>query len=124
MTDLDVLKIAFDKKGRVNAKLIYHIDNPTNSELKEYLINRYNDIPKNLFSYKEVLYRILHGIEKRPVCECCGNPNIEFRGVHRKKEPNTFPNGYKRTCSSKCSRKLWQEKSKQTIKDKYGVINS
>ena len=123
MTDDDVLKIAYNKIGRVNAKLICHIDKPINSELKEYLINRYNDIPKKLFSYKEVLYRILHSIEERPVCEYCGSPNIEFRGVHRKKEPNAFPNGFKRTCSSKCSHKLWQEKSKQTIKDKYGVEN-
>lgn len=123
MTDSDILKIAYNKIGRVNAKLIYYIDKPENLELKNYLLNRYADIPENLFSYKEVLWRISHNIEIRPVCEYCGNPNIEFKGFQRKNEPNAFPNGFKRTCSDECSRRLWKEKSTQTIIDKYGVEN-
>lgn len=123
MTDDDVLKIAYNKIGRINSKLIYYIDKPENLELKQYLLNRYNDIPENLFSYREVLWRILYNIEKRPVCEYCGSFNIKFTGFKRKKEPDAFPNGYKRTCCKECSIKLWQKKSEQTILNKYKVKN-
>ena len=37
-------------------------------EITEYLTNRYNDSD----SLKETMYRIIHGIEVRPVCPICG----------------------------------------------------
>ena len=80
-----------------NGTRLYNKTISNNQELKEYLDNRYSDIPKNMFSYKEVLYRIEHNIEIRPVCRVCGNP-VTFIGD----KPGKSINGFRMTCSHKC----------------------
>ena len=51
-----------------------------NNELKEYLINRYNDIPINKFTYKEVKYRLIHNIQQslKILCESIKNVEIKY----------------------------------------------
>ena len=73
LTDQKVLDI-IKQGGRLFNKTIQN-----NEELKVYLDNRYLDIPQDMFSYKEVLYRIEHCIDIRPVCRVCGNP-VSFIG--------------------------------------------
>lgn len=91
MTDQEALEI-IRQGGRLYNKTIQN-----NLELKEYLNNRYSDIPNNMFSYKEVLYRIEHCIDIRPVCRVCGNP-VSFIGDVIRKSIN----GYRMTCSHQC----------------------
>ena len=82
------------------------IETEIDKDLLEYLKNRY----KNFYSYKEVIYRIKHNIDKCPVCPICGK-EIKFI--------NTFK-GYNKLCSNtKCKQKNLENK----IFDKYGVIN-
>lgn len=76
---------------------LYNRTITNNLELKDYLDNRYSDIPENMFSYKEVLYRIEHNIENRPVCRVCGQP-VVFIGD----KPGKSINGFRMTCSHKC----------------------
>lgn len=68
MNDELALKLIKDG-GRLYNKTINN-----NLELKNYLNTRYQDIPENMFSYKEVIYRIEHKIDIRPICPICGNP--------------------------------------------------
>lgn len=91
LTDQKVLDI-IKQGGRLYNKTIQN-----NEELKAYLDNRYLDIPQNMFSYKEVLYRMEHCIDIRPVCRVCGNP-VSFIGDVSGKSIN----GYRMTCSHQC----------------------
>ena len=83
-----------------------------NKELKSYIENtfkdEYNNIEDNL---KEILYRIKYDIEDIPKCPICGK-RVRFMGV----------NGYNRTCSEKCQRKLVKEKSKQTMLEHQNLL--
>ena len=91
LTDQKVLDI-IKQGGRLYNKTIQN-----NIELKAYLDNRYLDIPQDMFSYKEVLYRIERCIDIRPVCRVCGNP-VSFIGDVIGKSIN----GYRMTCSHQC----------------------
>lgn len=50
-----------------------------------------------MFSYKEVIYRIEHKIDIRPICPICGNP-LTFIGDN----PGKSKNGFRFTCSKEC----------------------
>ncbi len=91
MNDELILKI-IKEGGRLYNKTINN-----NLELKNYLNNRYQDIPENIFSYKEVIYRIEHKIDIRPICPICGNP-LMFIGD----KPGKSKNGFRYTCSKEC----------------------
>lgn len=58
-----------NKKGNINPAWTRHIYMENHLYIKQYLLNRYNDSS----CIYETLYRILHGIEERPVCKNCGN---------------------------------------------------
>lgn len=81
--------------------------------VKPFLESRFSDIPKDLFSYKEVLLRIFYYIEKRPVCKVCGK-QVTLKGCSYK-----IFNYY---CSNECSHKseLVKEKQKRTNLERYG----
>lgn len=94
--------------------------NSLTSEIKQYLNNRYNDIPDNLFSYAEVIQRIKNKIDIRPTCKTCGKP-VKYLNRHKQL--------YAIYCSNQCLGKfnksnlknIWDnrtEKEKQDIKDK------
>ena len=67
MTDKDVLEIGFLKNGNVKNIVVTekYLDN--HKDFADYLKNRYHDIPSDMFSYREVMWRIKYGIEHRPV---------------------------------------------------------
>ena len=105
--------------------------NSLTSEIKQYLNNRYNDIPDNLFSYAEVIQRIKNKIDVRPTCKICGKP-VKYLNRHEQL--------YAIYCSNQCLGKfnksnlknIWvnrtekekqdiKNKTKQTCLEKYGV---
>lgn len=103
----------------------------------EYVLNRYDDnsLDKNdKFYLRETLYRMVHHIEKRPVCKICGKPLVFTN--------NSYPNYCSRACSNKdeevlkkisvsCSNSLKsayekngeeiKRKRMETLSQKYGV---
>ena len=87
--------------------------------LKTYLEIRYNDIPSELFSYKEVLLRIKNNVEKRPVCPICGG--------HLLLKPKTNEKSgslYNVTCENKeCKSKNKKSKISKTVKEQYEIFN-
>lgn len=78
--------------------------------LNNYLLNRFDDYD----DYKEILYRIRHKLEERPVCKECGN-RLHFIGKGGK-----FFQTY---CSDKCraNSKENLEKIKQTNIKNWGT---
>lgn len=77
-----------NKKGNINPAWTRHIYMENHPAIKQYLLNRYNDSS----GIYETLYRILHGIEERPVCKNCD-------------KPVTFGNGeFKDFCCTSCSK--------------------
>ena len=79
LTDQEVLDLVLKDDGnidgnKVNAK--YLEEHP---ELQKFLWNRYNDIPEDLYSNAEVIYRMINHIDVRPTCVFCGEP-VPFRG--------------------------------------------
>ena len=69
-----------------------------------YLKYRYIDIPDDIFTYKEVIWRILKNIENRPTCSCesCKN-NVKFIGKLSWDLSGRTINGYNKYCSDKCA---------------------
>lgn len=67
-----------NKKGNINPAWTRHIYMENHPDIKQYLLNRYKDSS----CIHETIYRILHGIEERPVCKNCGKSitfgNSEF----------------------------------------------
>ena len=57
-----------NKKGNINSSWTRCIYMDNHPDIKQYLLNRYPDSS----CIHETLYRILHGIEERPVCKNCG----------------------------------------------------
>lgn len=123
INDNYILQNCFKKNGNINP-------NQLTEQVQNYLRNRYDDIPDNLYTYKEVLYRIKHNITHRECCKVCKKP-VKFYGYHGIV--------YQKYCSKECqyidqkeqSRLMWKqfsesdknnikEKSKRTCLEKYG----
>ena len=117
ITDETILSLCYDE-GRIKP-LVYRWleEKPSFKPIRDYLDTRYNDIPSEMFSYKEVLFRIKRGIETRPTCEICGAP-VVFVG---KTCGGTFPTYYHATCCKEHERLLSKQKEIETLKSKYGV---
>lgn len=81
MTDQDIISYYKDK--------VVHSWKTIPQEHKNYLDTRYTDSK----SYKESVWRILHNIEERPVCQVCGK-EVEFIG----RKNNIFA----KTCCKEC----------------------
>ena len=120
ITDETILSLCYDE-GRIKP-LVYKWleEKPSFKPIRDYLDTRYNDIPPEMFSYKEVLFRIKRGIKTRPTCEICGAP-VVFVG---KTCGGTFPNYYHATCCKEHERLLSKQKEIETLKSKYGVDNT
>lgn len=112
-----IKKECFKSTGDVNAVRLNKL--LTNPEFKSYLDNYYNDIPKEFFSYKEVVYRIKNDIDVRPICPICGKPTI-FRPKGQKR----FGRIYTITCQNKTCESLYKkDKIRKTVKNQYNVYN-
>ena len=81
-----------------------------NPAIREYVLNRYDDST----SYKESVYRIVKGIETRPVCVHCGKPVIYTRGH------------FLDYCCKSCMEHdpITGQKREQTMLERFGVKNA
>lgn len=77
-----------NKNGSINPAWTRHLYMDKRPNIKQYLLNRYKDSS----GIYETLYRILHGIEERPVCKNCGN-SITFSSM-----------GFMDFCCTSCSK--------------------
>lgn len=121
ITDQTILSLCYDANGRIKP-LIYKWleENPLFASIKDYLNNRYDDIPEEMFSYKEVLFRIKNHVDNRPTCQICGSP-VKFVG---KTVGGTFPNCYHATCCKEHERLLAKRNEEKTLQDRYGVSHN
>lgn len=111
-----LIKIFFDDTYRLSKKYLKFIHNIKYINIKEYLYNRFDDLTNDC-SYREILYRILKKIEKRPVCKTCGN--------YTKFNPSK-DNCYNEHCSKSCTLKDKNVINKQNLTKikKYGSANN
>lgn len=89
-----------NKKGNINPAWTKYIYMDNHPDIKYYLLNRYKDSS----CIYETIYRILHGIEERPVCKNCGN-SITFSSM-----------GFMDFCCTSCSKQyIWVGKESKEI---------
>ena len=114
MTDSDIIKCCYDKRGYINSRIIQEIEknNDYYCQIKDYLDNRFSD--SNNSSYREIITRIKYNIEEIPKCPVCGS-KLHFVGKKNKI--------YTDSCSIQCImlNKTVKDKIKQTNLKKYGV---
>lgn len=96
----------------VSRRFNEHYINKVNSEIYNYLINRFADIDEYT-TLKEIVYRIENKLEDVPRCCVCNKRLI-------------YKSGYGSFCSRKCQQseighKIWNEKIQETMLNKYGV---
>ena len=120
--------------GRIENKYIIGkgrmIKHKSYPNIYNYLKYRYNDIPDDMFSIREVILRIKYNIEKRPVCPHCKGP-INFVGKQKRMYGDFCSNSCR---SSEINIKFWREaikdyrfgpeqvaKREKTCMEKYGV---
>lgn len=126
VTDNDIIQI-FTKNNKI---IPAHIKNAfiqkQDKDVLQYLENRYIDIPHDIFTYKEVIWRILKNINIRPKCRCqqCDN-NVKFIGKESWDLYERTINGYNKYCSDKCANKdiTKQNFQQETLLQHYGVTN-
>lgn len=95
VTDEDILKEFINSRNVINSNKTRTSWLDKHIKFKIFLTSRFPDIPDNIFSYKEVIWRIKNKIEIRPVCKICGG-SVEFIGKSNKK----WNKGYKHFCDS------------------------
>lgn len=122
MTDQEILNICILKNGNINNNVTTERYLLKHTDIREYLENRYNDIPEEMFTYREVLWRLKNHIDKRPVCKVCKCP-VSFIGKKSWELKGKTKNGYLVYCSTKCSNGDGDVKAKvrDTVKKVYGV---
>lgn len=110
-----IIKQFIDTKGHIKSTCCSTRYLNIHKNIKQYLEQRYNDIPPELFTYKEVVYRMYNDINIRPICTICGNPLVFLSSTR----------GFKKACSNACIQKLpeVQNKIKQTCIKRYGETN-
>ena len=126
ITDTDIIKIFTKDNKIIPAHIKESFIQKQREEILNYLKYRYIDIPDDIFTYKEVIWRILKNIENRPTCSCelCKN-NVKFIGKLSWDLSGRTINGYNKYCSDKCANNdiNKQNKAKNTFLKKYGVDN-
>lgn len=119
ITDEFIKNLYFNEDEHLNSNYLKKDWLLKHPEINDYLVNRYSDST----GYTETLYRILLGIEKRPVCKICGKP-VRFEPNHRwRRGRNGWP--FMQYCSTKClaNDPDVREKSRKTNLERYGVDN-
>ena len=81
-------------------------------DIKNYLLNRFTDINYDETNIYEIIYRIVHNIQKIPKCKICGKP-LKFKRTY----------GYGSYCSQKCVQndKKKKKKKEQTSLKHFGT---
>ena len=96
---------------------------PDRTELLDYVIKSTQHMCDDSFEYslKTRVFWIVNGIsswdDERVKCQVCGKP-IKHWNIIDKDE------GYKKTCSKECDRKMFSATNKAHMKEKYGVENA
>ena len=126
LSDEEIVDLCYRKDGRINPNIFRKgYINTIVQGLEDYLRTRYTDIPEDMFSMREVLWRLKYGIEQRPVCPVCGKP-VKFHGKesHLKIHKDAVK-GYVTCCSIKCASnyEVIKNRRNQTNIEKYGVDN-
>jgi len=113
MLDDNYISNLFFGKRQLKYQIYNEYLQENESEIYQYVMNRFDDSE----SFKESIYRIRYRIEKRPVCEECGS-KLKFR-------PGEGKDIFTRFCCKKCANnnELSKAKLKETCKEKYGVSN-
>lgn len=112
ITDDIIIKIFYNKDTkRIKGTYLSEDWLSRRPNLRNYILTRYNDAEDS--SLKEILYRIYHHIDKRPICPVCHKNYIKFNSMSR----------YNDTCSPKCHRILKNDEIWNTNIRKYGSIN-
>lgn len=121
MSDREVLEIGLLKNGNIKNIAVTEKYLNKHPDFALYLKNRYNDIPEEMFSYREVIWRIKHNIKERPKCKSCGKP-VSFVGKESWERAGKTKNGYLIFCCPKCSNNDEEVKNKvkKTTIKKYG----
>ena len=127
-------RIRYIVYGRIENKYIngkgWTIKHKSYNNIYNYLKHRYNDIPDDMFSIREVILRIKYNIEKRPICPHCKGP-VKFVGKRKCMYGDFCSNSCR---SSEINIKFWREaikdyrfgpkqvaKRERTCMKKYGV---
>ena len=130
-------RIRYIVYGRIENKYIngkgWTIKHKSYPNIYNYLKYRYNDIPDDMFSIREVILRIKYNIEKRPVCPHCNGP-VSFVGKRKCMYGDFCSNSCR---SSEINVKFWREaikdyrfgqeqvaKREKTCMERYGVKNT
>lgn len=130
-------RIRYIIDGRIENKYIngkgWTIKHKSYNNIYNYLKHRYNDIPNDMFSIREVILRIKYNIEKRPVCPHCNSP-VSFVGKRKCMYCDFCSNSCR---SSEINVKFWREaikdyrfgqeqvvKREKTCMERYGVKNT
>ena len=102
----------FIHNNRLKSRLINSIEHNVDSEIHQYIIQRYNDN----CSFRESLARIVNYLDECPKCKVC-NKSLTFTNLIR------YP--YQQYCSSKCSANSNETKKlrEKTCLNRYGVKN-
>lgn len=127
-------RIRYIIDGRIENKYIngkgWTTKHKSYHNIYNYLKHRYNDIPDDMFSIREVILRIKYNIEKRPICPHCKCP-VTFIG----KRKYMYSDFCSYSCrSSEINVKFWRDaikdyrfgpeqiaKRERTCMKKYGV---
>lgn len=127
-------RIRYIVDGRIENKYIigkgWTTKHKSYPNIYNYLKYRYDDIPDDIFSIREVILRIKYNIEKRPICPHCKGP-VSFIG----KRKCMYSDFCSYSCrSSEINIKFWRNgikdyrfgpeqlaKREKTCMEKYGV---
>lgn len=109
---------SFIDNGRLSGNYFKLIRNKNKYEnVKSYLRNRYVDMSNSKTLYKEVIYRIWKGVDRRPVCKTCG----KFTKFNHTKDLC-----YNEHCSKRCALndKNVRDKQDDTKLIRYDSVNN
>lgn len=117
LKDEDIISL-LTKNGKICPSRLSINYMKSRPSLSKYLLERYPDtmIKDGYNSYVEIVYRIIHHIDKRPVCPTCGNPVNFIDGTV----------GFREFCCHLCVNRYegTKEKIKKTCLEKFGYINA
>lgn len=117
LTDEDIISL-LTKDGKMIATRLSENYMKTRPRLSKYLLERYDDtmFKEGYNPYVEIVYRILHHIDKRPVCPTCGKP-VNFKNG---------TDGFRDFCCHLCVNRYegTKDKIKQTCLEKFGYTNA